>query len=72
MSLVLGSVQAERGTESRDRHSDEARMCLQYTSHGRLRQLTPLCDPVSLSLTHARTHTHNEQNSAFKQLIANT
>ncbi len=40
MSLVLPSVQAERGTESRDRHSDDAGMCLQTSS--RLRKLTPL------------------------------
>jgi len=49
-----------KGEQSHVTDSDEARMCLQYTSHGRLRQLTPLCDPVclSLSLSHTHTHTH--------------
>ncbi len=47
MSLVLPSVQAERGIESRDRHSDEARMCLHKPW---------LCDLVYLSHTHARIH----------------
>ncbi len=28
MSLVLPSVQAERGTELRERHSDDAHLCL--------------------------------------------
>ncbi len=53
MSLVLPSVQAREGTESRDRHSDEARMYLQYTSHGWDVTMSP-----SLSLSHTHTHTH--------------
>ncbi len=53
MSLVLPSVQAERGTESRDRHSDDACMCL-HTSRG--------CDvTMSLSLSHTHTHARNNQ-----------
>ncbi len=38
-----------RGKQSRDRHSDDAHMCL-HTSRG-------LCDLLSLS--HMRAHTHN-------------
>ncbi len=55
MSLVLPSVQAERGTESRDRHSDDARICQQAA----IKTISDVLYTVtSLSLSH--THTHRQ------------
>ncbi len=72
MSLVLPSVQAREGSYVTD--SDEARICVCKQAAIKTisdRLYTPLwCGPVSLSLTHV--HTHNVQNSAFEQSIANT
>ncbi len=34
LSSYFYQIKPERGTESRDRHSDDARMYLHYTSHG--------------------------------------
>ncbi len=59
MFLDLPSVQAREGvTESRDRHSNEARMCLQYTSRAKTADSTVMWPRVSLSLTH--THTRRD------------
>ncbi len=70
MSLVLPSVQAQR-EQSRDRHSADACMYLQYTS-----RLT--ASPSSHTRVHTphkhtphHLHTHGAQNSAFEQSIAN-
>ncbi len=82
MSLVFfyHQFKPERGTELRDRHSDDARMCL-HTRRGYV-TVSPLslslslshthttlrCDP--LSLPHMRAHTH-DRNVCVKQSIAN-
>ncbi len=73
---VLSFTISSRGIESRDRHSNEACMYL----HNQAAVVWP-CLPLTHVSTHtrccscdshARTHAHNTQNSAFEQSIANT